>query len=91
MFLRIFNDGSFGFVTNGIHQITETDIHITEEDYNNFFEFQNNGKQFRLKETTDGDGLFGYLEEYKAEIIIDTTPTTEERLKALELTMLEVL
>lgn len=65
----------FGFVVNTIHEIQETDIKITKEDYDRFFELQSSGKQFRLKEVpTSEDGLFGYVEEYTP-ISEDVTPT----------------
>ena len=89
-YLRIEND-SFGFVTDGIHEIKETDIEIREEDYNNFFELQSQGKQFRLKTNRIGTALFDYIEEYIPEVVIDNTPTQEDRLAALELAFLEVL
>ena len=89
-YLRI-EDNSFGFVVESIHEIKETDIQITNEEYGKFFELQSKGKQFRLKETPTGYTLFDYVEEYIPEIIEDTTPSIDERLKALEMAMLEVL
>lgn len=67
-FLRI-ESNDFGFVVDGIHKILDTDIEITNEDYNKFFELQSQGKQFRAKETPKGDTLFDYIEEYIPEII----------------------
>jgi hypothetical protein len=61
-YLRIVN-GEFGFVVEGIHEIISGDIKITDEDYNKFFELQNQGKQFRLKELSTGTGLFDYIKE----------------------------
>ena len=89
-YLRIENN-VFTFVVDGIHEIKESDIKITDLDYNTFFELQSNGKQFRLKEKATGNKLFDYVEEYKTEIIVDTTPTSEDRIKALEMALLEVL
>jgi hypothetical protein len=89
-YLRIENN-NFGFVIEGIHEIKETDIEIIEEDYKLFFELQGKGKQFRLKELSSGIGLFDYVEEYIPEVIANTTPTTEDRIKALEMALLEVL
>lgn len=65
-YLRIETESEeFGFLVNTIHDIQETDIKITQEDYDRFFELQSKGKQFRLKEVpTPEDGLFGYVEEY---------------------------
>ena len=67
-YFRIEND-SFGFVVDGIHEILDTDIEITDEDYNRFFELQSQGKQFKIKENPTGTGLFDYIEEYIPEAI----------------------
>ena len=65
-YIRIEND-NFGFVVEGIHTILETDIKISYEDYNKFFELQSKGKQFRVK-NVNGEGLFEILAEYIPEI-----------------------
>lgn len=70
-YLRIENN-DFGFVLDGIHEIKESDIKITLEDYNKFFELQSSGKQFKLKEIASGDTLFDYLEEYIPEVVEET-------------------
>lgn len=91
-YLRIDNNKKdFGFVVEGIHEIVEQDKAISNEDYNIFFELQDQGKQFKLKSTPTGNTLFDYVEEYIPEVIIDTTPTEEDRIKALEMALLEVL
>lgn len=91
-YLRIKNK-SFGFVLEGLHEIKKTDIEISNDDYNTFFELQSTeGKQFRLKEQPTGATLFDYVEAYEVEPgPVDNTPTTEERIAALELALLEVL
>lgn len=89
-YLRI-EDNSFGFVIEGIHEIKEADIVILNEDYKLFFNLQSQGKQFGLKEVPTGTGLFDYLEEYIQDVVVDTTPSTEDRIKALEMALLEVL
>jgi hypothetical protein len=67
-YLRIENN-SFGFVADGIHEIKETDIEISIDDYDTFFEMQSQGKQFKLKNNPTGTGLFDYIEEYIPEPI----------------------
>lgn len=67
-YLRIEND-DFGFLVKGMHEIKESDIPILYEDYNNFFELQGQGKQFKLKVMPTGNGLFDYIEEYEPEVI----------------------
>ena len=76
-YLRI-QDGDFGFVLDGIHNILESDIKITLEDYNKFFELQSIGMQFKLKETPSGDTLFDYLEEYILEVSEETETDQEQ-------------
>ena len=89
-YLRIENE-RIVFVVKGQHTILEGDVQITNEDYDEFFKLQRQGKQFKLKEKPTGSGLFDYIEEFVLEVIIDNTPTTEERIKALEMALLEVL
>lgn len=89
-YLRL-EGGGFGFTLKGLHKIKDSDIEISNEDYNRYFEMQSQGKQFRIKEKATGNTLFDYVEEYKAEVIIDTTPTDKDRIKVLEMALLEVL
>lgn len=79
-YLRIENE-SFGFVLEGIHNIRETDIKVIQEEYDNFFELQSNGKQFKLKEEATGTGLFDYIEEYEPEPAPPSPPTELELLQ----------
>ena len=91
-YVRVQED-NFGFVVDGIHTIDETtDYPITQEEYDKFFELQLEGKQFRVKSTTTGEALFDLIEEYTPEPLpVEPTVTTEERLEALEMVMLEML
>lgn len=87
-YLRIDN-GIFGFITPDLHEIKKTDIPITLEDYNKFFEMQSQGKQFKLKSKPSGKKLFDYIVEHKPPIIPSTAPqkdkyTVDERIKILE-------
>ena len=91
-YVRI-QEQKFGFIVEGIHDIDETIDHkVTNEDYNTFFEFQSEGKQFRVKEAPTGETLFDLIEEYTPEPIeMPVTVSLEERIEALENVMLEVL
>ena len=91
-YVRIEED-SFGFVLDTIHEINEaTDHLITQEDYDKFFTLQSEGKQFRVKAEPTGETLFDLVEEYVPEPLpVEPTVTTEERLEALEMAMLEML
>lgn len=71
-YLRINEDNSFGFVISDIHDILETDIPITDEEYNDYFK-NHNGKNFRIK-SRSGAKLFDIIEEYTKEIVIEKTP-----------------
>lgn len=76
-YLRI-NEDSFGFVVKGIHSLLPTDIEVSEEEYNKFFEMQSEGKQFRLKTKQEKSlGLFGYVEEFIDETQIHIPSETE--------------
>ena len=77
-YIRIENE-EFGFVVDGIHTILETDIKISDEDYNKFFELQSQGKQFRVKDI-NGSTLFEILEEYIPEMEVSTEVTFEEKM-----------
>ena len=80
MYLRIENN-SFGFVDDQIHAILETDIEITDLDYNNFFKEQSQGKQFRLKaEQPETGGLFDRIEAFTPEPI-EVPPSEADILK----------
>lgn len=89
-YLRIEND-NFGFVVSGVHTLLTTDIPVSIEDYNKFFELQSLGKQFRIK-NPKGKTLFEILEEYTP-VIEDTpiTPSLDERVELLELENAELL
>lgn len=91
-FVRI-QECNFGFVVEGIHPIDESADHaISNEDYDKFFELQSKGKQFRVKENPTGDALFDLVEEYIPEAVpAPVNISTEERLEALEMVMLELL
>ena len=90
-YLRIIESDKFSFVESSINKITQTDIPIDEEDYNRWAIKNGTEALYRLKKNHSGSGLFDYIEEYIPEIVENTTPTIEDRIKALELTMLEVL
>ena len=87
-YLHIENN-DFGFYFENIHEITDKDIPITDEDYDKFFEEQSNGKQYKLKKDHPQDnkgGLFDYVEEYEQKPIQqDNTQTSiEDRLALVE-------
>lgn len=82
-YIRIENE-QFSFVVDDIHNILNTDIKISNEDYEKFFELQSQGKQFRIK-NKKGLSLFEILEEYvRINEDMEIPVTLEERVKGLE-------
>ena len=78
-YIRIENN-NFGFIVDGIHEILETDIEISSEEYNKFFELQSQGKYFKVKDVS-GSGLFEILEEYVPKVDnIEQPVTLEDRM-----------
>lgn len=89
-YLRI-EDNVFGFVADGIYDILSTDIEITNEDYNKFFELQSQGKQFRLKQIPTGNRLFDLIEEYIPEQLLPVQPSELELLQEEVLNQSEMM
>ncbi|SEA16207.1 hypothetical protein SAMN04515656_104155 [Eubacterium aggregans] len=86
-FLRTAGD-YIGFVVDGIHTITESDVPITDADYNKYFESERQGKVFRMRATPDTQsGLFGYIEEYVPEPI----STQPSEIQPLQLALAEAI
>lgn len=75
-YLRTENE-KIEFLVDGIHDIKETDMLVSDEDYDKFFEMQSQGKQYRIKNHI-GSTLFEVLEEYTPEIEELTQSTTLE-------------
>lgn len=64
-YLVITEDG-FGFDNKS----DSNNIKIATEDFDSFFGLQGQGKQFRLKTSPTGKGLFDYVEEFTPEPIV---------------------
>lgn len=92
-YIRIQED-KFGFVTDDIHDIhPETDKEISQEEYDEFFRLQQEGKQFKLRKSIKdiADGLFNYLEETEPERIPVIIDPLEERIKNLEVMLQKLI
>lgn len=78
------NEDGFGFKCDNIHEIIETDVLISDEMYQQFFDTQCCGKSFRIKDIagTTFDEIF---EEYVPEYI----ETKEEAMIRLKNRLLE--
>lgn len=60
----IFQNGDdFGFKCDEIHEITESDVLISDEIYQHFFDIQSNGKLLRIK-NINGTTFEEIFEEY---------------------------
>lgn len=71
VYLRTSN-GRIEFITDDIHDIKETDIPVTKEDYELFFESQANGIQYKLRDMiplSNDISLFDTVEEFVSEPI----------------------
>lgn len=81
-FLRIDEqNNAIGFVSDEIHKILSTDISITPEEYQQYFEGEAAGKNFRPKRNRPEKGsLFDMIEEYTPEIP-DLPPSKTEMLE----------
>ena len=67
MYLRIM-ENEFGFYTDEIHIIEETDVEISQDDYERFFILQSEGNCFRLKsDIKNAKTLFEFVEMFEPE------------------------
>lgn len=89
IYLRIVNT-SFGFVIEGIHEITDDDISISKDEYEYFLLMQSEGKQFRVKNDT-GISIFDVIEEYIPGINTNIPKTELEILKENQILMQKAL
>ena len=81
----IFQNGDdFGFKCDEIHEIAETDIPISDDVYQQFFDLQCDGKSLRIKDV-NGTTFDEIFEEYTPEIV----ETTEEKIIRLKNRLLE--
>ena len=84
MYYLNIENGVFSFLTDEIHDISESDIPISSEDYDEFFRRQSDGVQFKPKDVIaeDAVGLFDYVEEVQADEIENVSHETLEDLRA---------
>ncbi len=75
---KIDDDGSIGFKVDGIHEILETDIEISDENYKRYFDEQTQGKQFIINDI-HGDTFEEIFQEVK-----QTPPTPEMQIISLK-------
>ena len=83
MYYLNIENGVFSFLTDEIHDISESDIPISSEDYEEFFKKQSDGVQFKLRDVIaeDAVGLFDYVEEVPHETSEDDPQETLENLR----------
>lgn len=82
MYYLNIEDSVISFLTDEIHDITDHEIPITNEEYDDFFERQSEGVQFKLRDEIpeDAKGLFDYVEEMP--IVENVSHETLEDLRA---------
>lgn len=73
------NDDDFGFKSDEVHEITEIDVLISDEIYQQFFDTQCCGKSLRIK-NINGTTFEEIFEEYVPEHV----ETTEEKIIRLK-------
>lgn len=89
-------DEGFGFKTDEVHEILETDIPISDEIYNRFFELQSQGKKFRIK-NINGSTFEEIFEEVIPETIDPSTlpkskmQLLQEQIDTLALQILDMM
>lgn len=82
----IFQNGDdFGFKCDDIHEITESDILINDEIYQQFFDIQSGGRSLRVK-NINGTTFEEIFEEY----VIEYKETTEDKLLRLNNRLTEI-
>lgn len=82
----IFQNGDyFGFKCNEIHEITESDVLISDEIYQQFFDLQSSGKSFRVK-NINGTTFEDMFEEY----VLEYEETTADKLLRLNNRLTEI-
>ena len=65
----------FGFKADEINEILDTDVLISDENYNKFFELQSSGKQLKIKD------INGVTFDEIFEEVVPIPPTREEEIK----------
>lgn len=86
MYLRIEED-AFGFYSDEVHTIKESDVEVSQEDYEEFFKLQSEGTHFELKPSREGakslfDFVVGVLPK-RTEIVAPTKETFEAEIREL--------
>ncbi len=82
----IFQNGDdFGFKCNEIHEITESDVLISDEIYQQFFDTQSNGKLLRVKDINGAT-----FEEIFEEYVLEYEETKEDKLIRLNNRLTEI-
>lgn len=86
------------FLVDDIHEIKDSDMKLSNEEYGRFFELQSEGKQFRLKEMITYNipsSLFDYVEEFvndpvPAEEVTTEAITVENLMSEIEALKIEI-
>ena len=90
-YLYVISSNEFGFKDDEIHKILDSDIRVSDEIYNKFFQNQELGKQYKIK-NQNGTTFEDIFEEViKIPTVEVPGNTFEERLAAVEIALAEQL
>jgi len=90
-YIFITENNGFGFKDNIANVITNTDVQISDEIYNNFFEMQSQGHQYKIL-NINGDTFEAIFEEVIPEIqTIPLGPSLDNRVSAIEEALLNMI
>lgn len=73
---------NFGFKEDSINEISSTDVRISDELYNKFFQMQSQGKQYRLKDVNSST-----FEDMFEEYIVPSTPVQPSETEIMQQTI----
>jgi hypothetical protein len=82
MYLSVNQDGTFSFKSPENNQILDTDILISDDIYDQFFQQQAQGKQFKIG-NAHGTTFTDIFVEYTP-VIVPHPPSVDDRLSAIE-------
>jgi hypothetical protein len=82
MYIFIDENNNIGFKTKDVHEITENDVLISDEIYSKYFEYQKQGKQFKIKDIKGN--TFDEIFEEVTPVIVPQMLSIEDRVSSIE-------
>ena len=90
-YLYVISPNEFEFKDDDIHKILDSDIIVSDEIYNKFFQNQEQGKQYKIKNQNGTTFEEIFEEVIKIPTVEVPGNTFEERLAAVEIAIAEQL